>query len=58
MRHFLDFQIAREDKHHGENKNIYLRDMNNDNFIDIVHSTRDYSSYHGAHIALKWLWKF
>ena len=42
----------RENNHHGEG-NIYLRDMNNDNFIDIVHSTRDYSSgYHGAHIAL------
>jgi hypothetical protein len=27
--------------------------MNNDNFMDIIHSTRDYSSgYHGAHIAL------
>ena len=42
----------RENNHHGEG-NIYLRDMNNDNFMDIVHSTRDYSSgYHGAHIAL------
>lgn len=43
---------SRENNHHGEG-NIYLRDMNNDNFMDIVHSTRDYSSgYHGAHIAL------
>jgi hypothetical protein len=42
----------RKNNHHGEG-NIYLRDMNNDNFMDIVHSTRDYSSgYHGAHIAL------
>ena len=42
----------RENNHHGEG-NIYLRDMNNDDFMDIVHSTRDYSSgYHGAHIAL------
>ena len=43
---------SRENNHHGEG-NIYLRDMNNDNFVDIVHSTRDYSSgFHGAHIAL------
>ena len=42
----------RKNSHHGEG-NIYLRDMSNDNFMDIVHSTRDYSSgYHGAHIAL------
>ena len=27
--------------------------MNSDNFLDIVHSTRDYSSgYHGAHVAI------
>ena len=38
--------------HHGEG-NIYLRDMNLDGYIDIIHSTRDYSSgYHGAHIAI------
>lgn len=42
----------RADKHHGEG-NIYVRDMNNDSFIDIIHSTRDYESgYHGAHIAI------
>ena len=38
--------------HHGEG-NIYIRDMNLDGNLDIVHSTRDYSSgYHGAHIAI------
>ena len=38
--------------HHGEG-NIYLRDMNLDGYMDIIHSTRDYSSgYHGAHIAI------
>ena len=38
--------------HHGEG-NIYLRDMNLDGSLDIVHSTRDYNSgYHGAHIAM------
>ena len=38
--------------HHGEG-NIYLRDMNLDGYVDIIHSTRDYSSgYHGAHIAI------
>jgi hypothetical protein len=42
----------RADKHHGEG-NIYTRDMNNDSYIDIIHSTRDYESgYHGAHIAI------
>ena len=42
----------RADKHHGEG-NIYVRDMNNDSYIDIIHSTRDYESgYHGAHIAI------
>ena len=42
----------RKDSHHGEG-NIYIRDMNNDNFLDIIHSTRDYSSgYHGAHVAI------
>ena len=43
---------ARSDSHHGEG-NIYLRDMNLDGSLDIIHSTRDYSSgYHGAHIAI------
>ena len=38
--------------HHGEG-NIYLRDMNLDGHLDIVHSTRDYNSgYHGSHIAI------
>tara|TARA_B100001093_G_scaffold405960_1_gene394315 strand:+ start:965 stop:2794 length:1830 start_codon:yes stop_codon:yes gene_type:complete len=38
--------------HHGEG-NIYLRDMNLDGNLDIIHSTRDYSSgYHGSHIAI------
>ena len=42
----------RADKHHGEG-NIYTGDMNNDSYIDIIHSTRDYESgYHGAHIAI------
>ena len=42
----------RSDSHHGES-NIYLRDMNLDGNLDIIHSTRDYSSgYHGAHIAI------
>ena len=42
----------RADKHHGEG-NIYVRDMNNDSYIDIIHSSRDYESgYHGAHIAI------
>ena len=42
----------RSDSHHGEG-NIYLRDMNLDGNLDIIHSTRDYSSgYHGAHIAI------
>ena len=43
---------TRSDSHHGEG-NIYLRDMNLDGNLDIIHSTRDYSSgYHGAHIAI------
>jgi len=43
---------ARSDSHHGEG-NIYLRDMNLDGSLDIIHSTRDYSSgHHGAHIAI------
>ena len=42
----------RSDTHHGEG-NIYLRDMNLDGNLDIIHSTRDYNSgYHGAHIAI------
>ena len=42
----------RSDRHHGEG-NIYLRDMNLDGSLDIIHSTRDYDSgYHGAHIAI------
>ena len=42
----------RSDSHHGEG-NIYLRDINLDGNLDIVHSTRDYSSgYHGSHIAI------
>tara|TARA_B100000963_G_C22600653_1_gene660071 strand:- start:49 stop:1887 length:1839 start_codon:yes stop_codon:yes gene_type:complete len=42
----------RKETHHGEG-NIYLRDMNLDGFLDIVHSTRDYNSgYHGANIAI------
>ena len=42
----------RIESHHGEG-NIYLRDFNNDGFLDIFHSTRDYqSTLHGAHIAL------
>jgi len=43
---------SRSDRHHGEG-NIYLRDMNLDGSLDIIHSTRDYESgYHGAHIAI------
>tara|TARA_X000000950_G_scaffold98744_1_gene124853 strand:- start:6953 stop:8794 length:1842 start_codon:yes stop_codon:yes gene_type:complete len=46
------FNQPRSQNHHGEG-NIYLRDMNLDGSIDIIHSTRDYSSgYHGAHIAI------
>ena len=42
----------RAETHHGEG-NIYLRDMNQDGFLDIVHSTRDYfTEFHGAHIAI------
>ena len=42
----------RSDIHHGEG-NIYLRDMNLDGHLDIIHSTRDYNSgYHGSHIAI------
>ena len=40
------------DSHHGEG-NIYVRDMNEDGYPDIIHSTRDYQSgFHGAHIAI------
>ena len=43
---------VRATSHHGEG-NIYLRDMNLDGILDIVHSTRDFqSNYHGAHIAI------
>ena len=42
----------RSNSHHGEG-NIYLKDMNLDGSLDIIHSTRDYSSgYHGSHIAI------
>ena len=42
----------RADTHHGEG-NIYLRDMNQDGFLDIVHSTRDYfTEFHGANVAI------
>ena len=45
-------QQVRFDKHHGEG-NIYARDMNNDGFLDIVHSTRDWQSdFNGSHIIL------
>jgi len=45
-------QQIRSDKHHGEG-NIYVRDMNNDGFFDIIHSTRDwFSDHNGAHIIL------
>ena len=43
---------VRFDKHHGEG-NIYTRDMNNDGFLDIIHSTRDWQSdFNGSHIML------
>lgn len=43
---------VRFDKHHGEG-NIYARDMNNDGFLDIIHSTRDWQSdFNGSHIIL------
>ena len=42
----------RSERHHGEG-NLYLRDMNLDGNMDIIHSTRDYDSgFHGAHIAI------
>ena len=42
----------RSDNHHGEG-NVYLRDYDNDEDLDIFHSTRDFASdLHGAHIAL------
>jgi hypothetical protein len=38
--------------HHGEG-NIYIRDMNLDGALDIIHSTRDFqSNFHGAHVAI------
>ena len=38
--------------HHGES-NIYIRDINLDGALDIVHSTRDFqTSFHGAHVAI------
>ena len=38
--------------HHGEG-NIYLRDIDNDGDLDIIHSTRDFeNSLSGAHIAI------
>ena len=44
----------RSDTHHGEG-NIYLRDMNLDGHLDIVHSTRDYNSgYHGMMFHMYW----
>ena len=43
---------VRTDNHHGEG-NVYVRDMNLDGHLDIIHSTRDFQSgHHGAHIAL------
>jgi hypothetical protein len=42
----------RATNHHGEG-NIYVRDMNLDGALDIVHSTRDFqSNFHGAHVAI------
>jgi hypothetical protein len=42
----------RATSHHGEG-NIYVRDMNLDGALDIIHSTRDFqSSLHGAHVAI------
>ncbi len=42
----------RASSHHGEG-NIYVRDMNLDGALDIIHSTRDFqSSLHGAHVAI------
>ena len=38
--------------HHGES-NIYVRDINLDGALDIIHSTRDFlSDFHGAHVAI------
>ena len=42
----------RSTSHHGEG-NIYVRDMNLDGALDIIHSTRDFqSSLHGVHVAI------
>ena len=42
----------RVNNHHGES-NIYVRDMNFDGALDIIHSTRDFlSGLHGAHVAI------
>ena len=42
----------RIESHHGEG-NVYLRDMNLDGALDMIHSTRDFgSNFHGAHIAI------
>ena len=42
----------RSASHHGEG-NIYVRDMNLDGALDIIHSLRDFqSSLHGAHVAI------
>ena len=42
----------RRESHHGEG-NIYIRDLNLDGHLDIIHSTRDYQSgFHGANIAI------
>ena len=43
---------SRFENHHGEG-NIYLRDIDNDGDLDIVHSTRDFvSQISGAHVAI------
>ena len=43
---------SRFEKHHGEG-NIYLRDIDKDGDLDIVHSTRDFiSDISGAHLAI------
>ena len=43
---------SRFEKHHGEG-NIYLRDLDKDGDLDIVHSTRDFiSDISGAHLAI------
>ena len=43
MKHPPDFLINQgKDSHHGEG---HIRDMNNDNFLDIIHSTREWLSW-------------